>query len=136
VEPTLANLKSLTNDQAKVIYLKRYWEPRGFCGFFNERTALNVYDWTITSYKAIKKIQELLVSDHSKTIAIDNHMSKQFIDQINSIADQEGLVQKIGAARKQYYTSLAYDDKGKPSKNHKFLNGWLKRVDRCLTYNW
>src|SRR5579864_2106367 len=33
VEPTLANLKSLTNDQAKVIYLKRYWEPRGFCGF-------------------------------------------------------------------------------------------------------
>ncbi|MGF6954723.1 lysozyme family protein [Paraburkholderia youngii] len=134
VEPTLDNLKALTDAQAKIIYLKRYWEPRGFCGFVNEKTALNVYDWTITSYKAPKKIQELLVSDYSHSIAIDNHLTKALIDYINAIEDQEEFVQKVGAARKQYYTSLAYDDKGKPTKNHRFLVGWLSRVNRCLSY--
>ncbi|TDN69138.1 glycosyl hydrolase 108 family protein [Paraburkholderia sp. BL10I2N1] len=135
VESTLANLKALTDDQAKVIYLKRCWEPRGFCGFVNEKTALNIYDWTITSGQAIKKIQELLISDYSTPVATNNKMSKELVDQINSIGDQEGLAQKIGAARKRYYTSLAYDKDGHPSKNYRFLDGWLKRVDQCLRYN-
>lgn len=134
VEPTLENLKALTDEQAKIIYLKRYWEPRGFCGFSHEKTALNIYDWTITSGKAIRKIQELLASDYSLPVAINNNISKELIDQINSIDDQEELAQKIGAARKEYYTSISYDKDGSPSRNHKFLNGWIKRVDRCLDY--
>ncbi|WP_193101076.1 glycosyl hydrolase 108 family protein [Burkholderia sp. Z1] len=134
VEPTLENLKALTDDQAKVIYLKRYWEPRGFCKILNEKTALNIYDWTITSGQAIRKIQELLTSDYYIEISHDNVMSKFFIDSINSIENQDELVQKIGVVRKQYYTYLAYDKKGKPNKNYKFLDGWTKRVDRCLDY--
>ncbi len=134
VEPTLENLKSLSDDQANVIYLKRYWEPRGFCGVINEKTALNIYDWTITSGRAIRKIQELLTDEYSKEISHDNKMSEYFVDQINAIFDQGELAEKIGLARKRYYTSLAYDKDGNPNKNHKFLNGWLKRVDRCLDY--
>ncbi|WP_423394962.1 glycosyl hydrolase 108 family protein [Burkholderia sp. LMG 21824] len=134
VEPTLENLKALTDDQAKVIYLKRYWEPRGFCKILNEKTALNIYDWTITSGQAIRKIQELLTSDYSVEIAHNNVMSKLFIDSINSIENQDDLVQKIGVVRKQYYTYLAHDRKGKPNKNYKFLDGWTKRTDRCLGY--
>jgi len=134
LEPTLENLRGLTDDQAKMIYLKRYWEPRGFCGITNEKTALNIYDWTITSGKAIRKIQELLTSEYSKATAHDNRMSTDFVNQINSIEDQEDLVQKIGAVRKQYYAALAYDREGKPNKNQKFLSGWTGRVDRCLNY--
>ncbi|NIE55018.1 MULTISPECIES: glycosyl hydrolase 108 family protein [unclassified Burkholderia] len=135
VEPTLDNLKSLTDDQAKTIYLKRYWEPRGFCGIKNEKTALNIYDWTITSGKAIRKIQELLTSDYCVEISHNNQMSTDFVNKINSIDDQEDVAQRIGAIRKQYYTSLAYDKMGRPNKNYKFLDGWTKRVDRCLNYN-
>ncbi|WP_082721915.1 glycoside hydrolase family 108 protein [Burkholderia sp. RF2-non_BP3] len=134
VEPTLENLIALTDDQAKTIYLKRYWEPRGFCGIPNEKTALNIYDWTITSGRAIKKIQEMLTSEYSIEIAQNNKMSKDFVHKINSIEDQSELVKKIGVIRKQYYTSLAYDKEGKPNKNYKFLDGWIKRVDRCLNY--
>ncbi|WP_081103901.1 glycoside hydrolase family 108 protein [Burkholderia anthina] len=134
VEPTLENLKALTDDQAKAIYLKRYWEPRGFCGIFNEKTALNIYDWTITSGQAVRKIQELLAVEYSVEIAQNNVMSKDFINKINSIANQDELVQRIGSLRKQYYTSLAYDKKGKPNKKYKFLEGWIRRVDRCLGY--
>lgn len=60
VEPTLENLKALSSEQAKIIYFKRYWESRGFCGIVNEKTALNIYDWTITSGRAIAKIQKCL----------------------------------------------------------------------------
>ena len=134
IEPTLDNLINLTDEQAKTIYLKRYWEPRGFCKIVNERTALNIYDWTVTSGQAIKKIQQILVSDFSKKIEFDNKISDNFIFQINSIEDQNDLVGKIGISRKKYYTSLAFNSDGSPNKNYKFLNGWISRVDRCLDY--
>jgi len=134
VEPTLENLKALTDEQAKTLYLKRYWEPRGFCGIYNEKTALNIYDWTITSGRAVGKIKELLTSYYSIEIVHNNQMSKEFVENINSIDNQEELVQKIGETRKQYYTTIAHDKEGKPNKNYRFLNGWIKRVDRCLNY--
>lgn len=134
VEPTLENLKALTDDQANVIYWKRYWEPRRFCEVDNEKTALNIYDWTITSGQAIKKIQQMLAIDFSKSISHDNKMSTHFIECINSISDQEHLSQKIGAARKKYYASLSFNTDGTTNKNHRFLKGWLSRVDRCLAY--
>jgi hypothetical protein len=75
-----------------------------------------------------------MTSEYSNKLAHDNKMSQEFFNQINSIDNQEESVQKIGTVRKQYYTSLAYANEGKPNKNHKFLDGWLKRVDRCLNY--
>jgi hypothetical protein len=83
---------------------------------------------------AVKKIKDVLTTSFSKQMTNDNKMSALFIDAVNSIADQEDLTQKIGAARKEYYKSLAYDAKGKETKNHKFLAGWLARVERCLNY--
>lgn len=61
-------------------------------------------------------------------------MSDDLIFQINSIDDQNDLVEKIGISRKKYYEALAFNSDGSPSKNHKFLNGWISRVDRCLGY--
>jgi hypothetical protein len=105
VDPTLDNLKILTDEQAEVIYFNHYWEPRGFCGIKNEKTALNIYDWTITSGKAIKKIKEVLIEKYKKEIEISNSMSSDFIDEINSIEDQDDLTINIGVARKKYYIS-------------------------------
>ncbi|AIY43030.1 secretion activator protein [Collimonas arenae] len=135
VEPTLENLIALTNDQACKIYLNRYWEPKGFCKIRNEKTALMIYDWSITSGQAIKKIQELLNLDFGKNIVDNNHMTDETIDAVNSIEDQDNLIEKIGKTRKKYYESLAYQADGKPGKNIKFLNGWLNRVDDCLNYH-
>ncbi|HEY2020273.1 glycosyl hydrolase 108 family protein [Paraburkholderia sp.] len=60
VAPTLDNLKNLTEQQAEVIYLKPYWQAKGFCGLKDERVALMVYDWSITSGRAALQIQKLL----------------------------------------------------------------------------
>ncbi|SPL72533.1 glycoside hydrolase family 108 protein [Acinetobacter stercoris] len=132
VAPTLDNLKKISDDQAEVIYRKRYWEPKGFCQIKNDRVGLMVYDWTITSGGAAKEIQKLLVNAYHQKIAIDGVMGSQTINALNSISDQIDLLNSITKIRKQYYTSLAFKKNGEKSKNYKFLKGWLNRVDDCL----
>lgn len=132
VEPTLENLKRLTAEQAETIYRKRYWEPRGFCRIDNPRVALMVYDWTITSGKAVREVQEVLSGQFGKDVAVDNAMGQQTIDALNDVSDQEALVDAIADARKDYYRSLTFNRDGSRNSNQKFLKGWIARVDRCL----
>ena len=135
IEPTLDNLKKITEQQATIIYKKRYWEPKGFCDVNNLKVALMIYDWTITSGGAVKQVQKLLVNKYEKDISLDGAFGQQTISAINSIEDQDALLIDISIIRKDYYTDLAYDDNGKKTKNYEFLKGWINRVDDCLNIN-
>jgi lysozyme family protein len=135
IEPTLENLKNITDEQAAKIYLKRYWEPKGFCKINDDKVGLMIYDWTITSGGAGKEVQKLLVNEFEQSIVIDGNIGINTINAINNVQNQEKLLNRIAEIRKQYYRNLAYDKKGTPTKNLKFLNGWLNRVDKCLNYN-
>jgi lysozyme family protein len=128
VEPTLDNLKNITNEQAKKIYLNRFWEPRGFCKIHNSKTALMIYDWTITSGGAVKEVRKVLNKNFNETLAINSTMDQAMIDAINDIDNQASLLDKIGKSRKAYYTHLPASS---PSQLQ-FLTGWLNRVDDCL----
>ena len=134
VEPTEENLKKITNEQATTIYRKRYWEPKGFCNIKDERVGLMVYDWSITSGGAGKQVQKLLVNEFGQTITIDGDIGSKTIEALNNVEDQDKLLNRISEIRKEYYTDLAYDSKGKPTKNFKFLKGWHNRVEECLNY--
>ncbi|OXA69655.1 hypothetical protein B0A58_15335 [Flavobacterium branchiophilum NBRC 15030 = ATCC 35035] len=131
IEPTSENLKKITDDQATIIYRKRYWEPKGFCKIEDDKVSLMIYDWTITSGGAAKKVQELLIDEFDKKITADGGIGSKTIEAINSVEDQDKLLKRIGAIRKEYYTNLAIKD-GKHTKNYKFLDGWHNRVDDCL----
>ncbi len=131
IEPTSENLKKITDDQATIIYRKRYWEPKGFCKIEDDKVSLMIYDWTITSGGAAKKVQELLIDEFDKKINADGGIGSKTIEAINSVEDQDKLLKRIGAIRKEYYTNLAIKD-GKHTKNYKFLDGWHNRVDDCL----
>ncbi|MEW6344893.1 MAG: glycosyl hydrolase 108 family protein [Paraburkholderia sp.] len=128
VAPTLDNLKNLTEQQAEVIYLKRYWQPKGFCGFKDERVALMSYDWSITSGGAALQIQKLLNQKYHSNLVEDGGMGKQTVDAMNAISDQETLLQDITSIRRQYYTNLTIKD----SRQIGNLKGWLNRVNDCL----
>lgn len=132
VAPTLENLKNISDAQAEIIYRKRYWEPKGFCQLNNDRVGLMVYDWTITSGGASKEIQKLLVNSYHQDIAIDGGMGPQTIQALNAVSDQTALLNAITNIRKNYYTALAFQANGAKTKNYKFLQGWLNRVDDCL----
>jgi len=134
IEPTLDNLKALTDEQATTIYRKRYWEPKGFCDIEDEKVALMIYDWSITSGGAAKQVQKLLVNEYSQDIPTDGGFGPKTVKAVNAVDDQAKLLTRIGEIRKEYYTDLAYTKDGKPSKNYEFLDGWHKRVDACLNY--
>lgn len=127
VEPTLANLKKLTNEQAEIIYRKRYWEPSGFNELTDPKLALMSYDWTITSGGAGKQIQKLLNSEFGQSLNVDGAIGPKTINAMNSVTDSSKLTERIADIRKAYYRNLADI---KPT-NAKFLTGWLNRVDRC-----
>jgi lysozyme family protein len=132
-EPTLDNLKTITDEDATKIYWKRYWEPKGFCKISDEKVSLMIYDWTITSGGAIKEVQKLLVNEFEKNVTIDGGIGNQTITAINDIQDQDKLLKKLSEIRKQYYTDLTIT-KGKKNTQEVFLKGWLNRVDDCLNF--
>ncbi len=130
VEPTEENQKKITEEQATIIYRKRYWEPKGYCEVKNLKVALMVYDWSITSGGAIKEVQKLLVSEFNQTITIDGGMGKETANALNQPSDQEKLLTRISEIRKAYYDYGA-------SQNwfsEDYLKGLKIRVDKCLNY--
>ncbi|WP_186075316.1 glycosyl hydrolase 108 family protein [Burkholderia gladioli] len=128
VEPTVENLKALTESQAEVIYLKRFWEPKGFCQFRDDRIALMTYDWTITSGGAVTQIQKMLNSKYGAGVGEDGGLGPNTIKAINAVQDQDQLLQDIAETRRKYYRMLVDND----SSQVVFLKGWLGRVDDCL----
>ncbi|WGS51549.1 lytic transglycosylase domain-containing protein [Paraburkholderia sp. D15] len=129
LEPTLDNLRALSETQAEVIYLKRYWEPKGFCKFRDARVALMVYDWTVTSGGAAKQIQMMLNQKYNSAVSEDGGMGPQTVNALVSVPDQDKLLSDITTLRKAYYNQLVVND---PSQIV-YLQGWLNRVDDCLT---
>lgn len=136
VEPTVENLKALTDEQAEIIYYKRYWQPKKFCKIEDIKVALMIYDWTITSSGASKQVQKLLVNEYGKAITIDGQIGNKTIEAINTIENQTELLNKIGKKRKEYYKNLTIDKKtGKENDQIKNLKGWENRVNDCLNQN-
>ncbi len=144
LEPTVENLKKITDEQAITIYKNRYWEPKGFCIIENLKIALMFYDWTITSGGARKEFAKLLENDYNQEIENNSKFGENISKAINNVEDQDQLLIDLTQLRKDYYTSLAYktnkdgtfkkDENGEliKSGNYKFLKGWLNRVDDCL----
>ncbi|EKK5414547.1 hypothetical protein PN788_004599, partial [Enterobacter cloacae] len=131
IEATSSTLRNMTKKQAEVIYYNHYWKPKGFCKLENTKIALMVYDWTITSGRAVTQIRKMLHNEYNPNLVVSNTMDDNMIHCINAIEDQEQLLLRIAEIRKDYYRSLTITD-GVPNTQVRFLNGWINRVNDCL----
>lgn len=131
IEATSSSLRNMTKEQAEIIYYNHYWEPKGFCKLENTKVALMVYDWTITSGRAVKQIRKMLHDEYNNRLIVNNIMDDGMIHCINAVENQEQLLSRIAEIRKDYYRSLTITN-GEPNAQIKFLNGWINRVDDCL----
>ncbi|HAH9729197.1 TPA: hypothetical protein HIF43_004585 [Escherichia coli] len=131
IEATSSSLRNMTKEQAEIIYYNHYWEPKGFCKLENTKVALMVYDWTITSGRAVKQIRKMLHDEYNNRLIVNNIMDDDMIHCINAVENQEQLLSRIAEIRKDYYRSLTITN-GEPNAQIKFLNGWINRVDDCL----
>ncbi|EFC8585476.1 hypothetical protein CRK35_005186, partial [Escherichia coli] len=124
IEATSSTLRNMTKEQAEIIYYNHYWEPKGFCKLENTKVALMVYDWTITSGRAVKQIRKMLHDEYNNRLIVNNIMDDDMIHCINAVENQEQLLSRIAEIRKDYYRSLTITN-GEPNAQIKFLNGWI-----------
>jgi lysozyme family protein len=69
----------MTKEQAEVIYYNHYWEPKGFCKIENTKIELMVYDWRITSGRAVTQIRKMLHNEYNTHLTVSNTMDDDMI---------------------------------------------------------
>ncbi|MFH3304312.1 glycosyl hydrolase 108 family protein [Klebsiella pneumoniae] len=134
IEATTNTLRNMTKEQAEIIYYNHYWEPKGFCKHETIKIALMLYDWTITSGRAVTQVRKMLHNEYNINLVVSNTMDDDMIHCINAIEDQEQLLSRIAEVRKEYYRSLTITN-GEPNTQVRFLTGWINRVNDCLRVN-
>ncbi|XFP87464.1 glycosyl hydrolase 108 family protein [Klebsiella pneumoniae] len=134
IEATTNTLRNMTKEQAEIIYYNHYWEPKGFCKLETIKIALMLYDWTITSGRAVTQVRKMLHNEYNINLVVSNTMDDDMIHCIDAIEDQEQLLSRIAEVRKEYYRSLTITN-GEPNTQVRFLTGWINRVNDCLRVN-
>lgn len=112
--------KALELEEAIYYFYKyNFWENISGEEIKDQQIATLIYDWTLTSSGAKRKIQKDILK-----VTDDGIFGPNTIRSLNDIITTFGaecVFNAIKRIRKEYYTSL-----GQPQ----FLKGWLNRVDR------
>lgn len=124
LEPTLDNLKGLTDEQAGLIYEKRYWNKIKGSDIKDEQVAHQYVDFFINAGNNAVAVMQEVLGEMGENVPVDGKMGERTLESINSV-DPEELFNAFKDKRIEYYENLA--DK-KPTLK-KFLNGWRKRAE-------
>ena len=146
VEPTIENLKNLTEVQAKSIYKALYWDKIYADDINDGDLRFLLFDFYVNSGgNAIKTLQRTL-NDLGLSISADGVLGLHTLTAINNFPDQIGLYNKFKNARKSYYEKIteksvarylvknpmATSTEIKQNTFKKFINGWLNRVNKFI----
>ena len=116
IEPTLENLKALTNDQASIIYKKRYWDKIKADEINNGSIAYMLYDFNVNAgANACKELQRAL-NDLGNKVDVDGAIGKQTIEAINK-TDAKELFDTFKQRRLDYYQDLVDNSVDNYKKN-------------------
>ncbi len=124
VDPTLENLKDLTDAQAGTIYRALYWNPvRG------DETELQdlaniVCDFYVNAGANATKLLQRVMNDLGASLTVDGGIGPASLAALASL-DQTDVYRRYKSGRITYYQNLA---QAQPDLN-KFLKGWLNRVN-------
>ncbi|MGE7136932.1 glycoside hydrolase family 108 protein [Luteibacter sp. NPDC031894] len=126
IEPTLANLKGLTDAQAATIYKALYWDK--VCGdkLQPQELANIVFDFQVNAgANAARLLQRVLNNlGAMPQITVDGVIGRGTLAAIAK-TDPQKLYIAYKKGRKDYYINLVNQ---RPALG-KFLKGWLARVD-------
>ena len=142
IEPTLKNLKALTNEQAAVIYQKRFWNPVRADEIKNASLAYALYDFNVNAGNNAAKILQKVLNDMGETLIVDGKIGSKTVEVINS-KNSKKLFEKYKQARIDYYQALVNASVAEYKKDHpkatekdllkntqkKYEKGWKKRVN-------
>jgi len=124
VDPTLNNLKSLTDQQAGKIYRADYWNK--VCGdeIQSQNLANIVCDFYVNSPEAAAKLLQTILNQLGASLTVDGCIGPATIRALGAV-DENEVYRRYKAGRIAFYRNLVQEN---PSMS-KFLNGWLNRVN-------
>lgn len=122
---TCKDVAQITEDDAKAIYKKWFWEANGGDLIANQKLAEIIVDWCINSGAgiAIVRVQRILNEMGAKLVT-DGIVGKKTIAAINE-ANQEELYRRIWLAREEFYKTITLRN----PQFKIFLQGWLNRLN-------
>lgn len=114
------DIKNLTRDQAKAIYLRDFWD-RGQMGEFDPAVAFQVFDFAVNSgiETAIRKLQA------AAGVADDGHVGPVTVAAIKNRGVND-MIMMLTAERIEYQAKLKNGDT--------FWRGWMRRNAGNLRY--
>lgn len=120
IEPTIENLKGITNQQVNKIYKFLYWDKIKGDDIKSQSVAEILFDWAVNSGSdlAIKKVQKLL------NLTQDGIIGNKTITEINN---QNSLIlfNDIKSLRKRFYSDIILNN----PKLEVFKKGWDNRIE-------
>ncbi|MEM7017774.1 MAG: glycosyl hydrolase 108 family protein [Pseudomonadota bacterium] len=124
VEPTLENLKALTDEQALKIYKARYWDKIRGDEFELQELADIVFDFYVNAGANASKLLQATLNDMGAEIGVDGGIGPATMAALK-MRDQIEVYRLYKEGRANYYHRLV---RRIPSQK-KFLKGWLNRVN-------
>ncbi|WP_182650579.1 glycoside hydrolase family 108 protein [Flavobacterium sp. SOK18b] len=119
--PTVADMKAITKEKAKVLFKKYFWDDVHADRMNNQSIANLITDHAINSGESPigKMVQEILRNDFRKNLKIDGDIGPQTVSAINSV-NQKQLFDKIKRARNEHYNQIGGE----------YLSSWLSRLKK------
>ncbi|MBE0619065.1 MAG: N-acetylmuramidase [Burkholderiales bacterium] len=126
IEPTLDNLKALTDAQAGQIYKPLYWDKvRGDVIALQDLADI-VFDFQVNAGANASRLLQNVINDlgAQPPLAVDGSIGPGTLAALGKV-DQTAVYRRYKQGRIAYYRNLVAR---RPSLG-KFLNGWINRVN-------
>ena len=124
------DMRNLTKDFAKNIYLKKYYLGNKLDKVVNDKVALSICDWAVNSGRnGIKNVQIAINQLRNANLDVDSIIGSKTLDALNAV-DPEKFLEVYHNLQRLYYKGKVEADK----TQERFLSGWLNRIERKEEY--
>ena len=124
LDPSLDNLKALTDQQAGVIYRALYWNKIQGDSIALQDLANIVFDFYVNAGGAATKLLQNILNGLGAKLVVDGQIGQASVQALGSV-DQKEVYRQYKQGRINYYQQLAQ----RQPTLAKFLKGWLNRVN-------
>ena len=124
------DMRNLTKDFAKNIYLKKYYLGNKLDKVVNDKVALSICDWAVNSGRnGTKNVQIALNQINGSDLIVDGIIGNKTLEVLNA-TDPGKFLEVYHNLQRIYYKGKVEADR----TQEKFLIGWLNRVQRKEEY--
>ena len=124
------DMRNLTKDFAKNIYLKKYYLGNKLDKVVNDKVALSICDWAVNSGRNGTKNAQIAINQLTNAnLDVDGIIGNKTLEALNAI-DPEKFLEVYHNLQRIYYKGKVEADR----TQERFLTGWLNRIQRKEEY--